>query len=48
MILSMISLEHIFIHSGFYTSVWIFIFTFSPEIFVSMPISLHLFCIAVE
>lgn len=44
MILPMISLEHIFINSAFYSSAWIFIFSSSPEIFVSMPISVHLFC----
>lgn len=46
-ILSMLSLEHIFIHSHFYSSVWIFIFGSSPETFASLPISVHLFCVAV-
>lgn len=38
----MLSLEHVFVHSIFYSSVWILIFTFSPEIFVSVPISVQL------
>lgn len=44
----MLSLEHIFIHSVFFILLpGIFIFSFSPEIFVSVPISVHFICVAV-
>lgn len=44
----MLSLEHIFIHSGFFILLpGIFIFSFSPEIVVSVPISVHFICVAV-
>lgn len=48
MILSILSLEHIFIHPSFLFFCLGFLFLVSsPEIFVSMPISVHFICVAV-